>query len=307
MQNNSTEDLQHIIEQSSRFAVVTVCTPDFLPGSLVMVYSFLKYNDWYKGDFVFIIEKDDDIIYEQTKFFNRIRFVKAGNKLVKNALIRKEMNKGQKMFPARFFSIETFNIKGYDKLLYLDSDILITGNLLSLFALNVKMACVGDAIHYKGKWRHAPTYSKRDPNPGEDLSSFWNDNFNSGVLLLDQSMINSRYYKDMVEMIHPDKHPVQVARLHDQIIHNIYLRGQYQLVSAKYNFRMGIAAEIYQKDGVKITDALIIHYTARRKPWVSGEVLHRIRTDSSYHYPFQLWQEAWMELMTAIHEKNTTI
>ena len=51
------KDEQYYSEQSKNYAVVTVCTPNFIPGTMVMIYSFIKYNKWYKGDYIILVEK----------------------------------------------------------------------------------------------------------------------------------------------------------------------------------------------------------------------------------------------------------
>jgi lipopolysaccharide biosynthesis glycosyltransferase len=68
---------------------------------------------------------------------------------------------------------------------------------------------------------------------------------------------------------------------------------------------MGIAKEIAQKDNITVEEATVIHYTARRKPWLHLEALHRIKQDAAYFTVFRYWQEEWMELMEELHQLSS--
>lgn len=46
----SEADELKLAEASRQQAVVTICTPNFVPGTLLMVYTFRKYNPWWQGE-----------------------------------------------------------------------------------------------------------------------------------------------------------------------------------------------------------------------------------------------------------------
>lgn len=135
-----------------------------------------------------------------------------------------------------------------DKVLYLDSDIIVRGNLEPLFATEL-----GDS----------PLAAVHDAFPG--------DFFNSGVML-----INNAYWKahkvsqallDLTNQHHEEAYG-------DQGILNMHFSGQWLQLDARYNFFVGmdtVAANMgvwdwYDQAEVAAQEAVILHYTDR-KPW----------------------------------------
>lgn len=290
-------------EKSSRYAVVTICTPNFIPGTIVMIHSFLKYNPWFRGDFIILTDVVSEEMRTSLSSFKQVKFRIVGEELLSRSRMVAAADETGKIFESHFYSLELFNIHGYDKLFYVDSDMLILGSFLPLFDMNAEMICVGDGVYYKGELRDGANYNKRNPKLWEQKSKFWGDNFNAGLILFDGSMASEKHYRELTEMVKIEGYSSQAMRLQDQMIQNIYFRERYTLVSAKYNYRMGIAAEILEKDEVSLDDVVVIHYTARRKPWLHNEALNRMRKDPSYLQPFLLWQEHWLEYMKQLHTK----
>jgi len=288
-------------ERSKRFAVVTICTPSFIPGTMVMIYSFLKWNDWWQGEFVILTDEVHLEMERCLSGFPRVKFKIIGDELLRRSKEVAQADNTGNIFESHFYSLELFNLRDYDKLFYVDSDILVRGSFEPLFELPDKMICVGDAMFYKDELRDGKNYTKHHPKFWEKKSKLWGDNFNAGLILFDRCMATPKHYSDLVAMVHINGYSKQAIRLQDQMIQNIYFRGLYKLVSAKYNFRLGIAEQIKEKDSIELSEAVAIHYTARRKPWLHHEALHRISSEFLYYQAFLYWQEAWKEMLYDRH------
>ena len=293
-------------EDSINYAVVTICTPNFIPGTMVMIYSYLRYNEWFKGDFIILVDEVSEDMKEYFAYLPRVKFHQVGNEILERAEAVTKQDKTGKIFKSHFYSLELFNISGYKKLFYVDSDMLILGSLLELFTINAPMICVGDSFFYKDQLRDSKTYSLATPKLLESKSNYWGDNFNAGLILFDASMATPENYKGLTEMIRTDGYSPQAMRLQDQMIQNIYFRGQYTLVSSKYNYRLGIAQQEYEKDQVRLEDAVVIHYTARKKPWLFREALSRSIHNKNYIKPFLLWQQHWMDLLVQLNKTHAS-
>lgn len=283
-------------------AVVTISTPTFIPGTLVMVHSFLKYNPWFEGDFIVLTDEVTEEMEKHLTHYPQLKFRIIGDQLLENSRAVAEADETGRIYESHFYSLELFNIQGYDKLFYVDSDMLILGSFEELFAMEDKMICVGDGVFYKDELRNGASYEKRQPKLWERKGKFWGDNFNAGLILFDGSMANEKHYRELTDMVTTEGYSTEAMRLQDQMMQNIYFRGQYTLVSAKYNYRMGIQEQILEKDGVTMEDAVVIHYTARRKPWFPEEALVRVKRDADYFRAFELWQQHWIEVMRKLHE-----
>ena len=298
-----TKDIHYYSERSSNYAVVTICTPNFIPGTMVMIYSYLKYNEWYKGDFVILVDKVTDDMNKYLSYLPNVKFRQVGKEILRRAEKVSRADKTGKVFKSHFYSLELFNIPNYEKLFYVDSDMLILGSFLELFRIDAPMICAGDSFFYKDQLREGPSYNRYIPKAGEDTTKYWGDNFNAGLILFDRSMATPKHYRELTEMIKTGGYTSQAMRLQDQMIQNIYFRGQYTLISSKYNYRLGIADQILEKDNVRLEDAVVIHYTARKKPWLFREALDRTLTNPIYFEPFRLWQVHWTELLKELNEK----
>lgn len=134
--------------------------------------------------------------------------------------------------------------------LYLDSDIIVRGNLDSLFKTdfeNQYIAAVQD-ITYEG---------------------YLGDGFNSGVLLLnlekwrEEDTPMSQQLLELTEKYHQDVYG-------DQGILNIRFKNQWKSLDKKYNYMVGSDASAYLVNNLDwYTNSFIpkiIHYTGR-KPW----------------------------------------
>ncbi len=297
-----TEERTLALERrSAHFAVVTICTPNFIPGTLVMIHGYLRHNPWWRGDFVVLTDVVTDEMEKYLTVFPRVRFRVIGKDLHLRAAAIARADETGKIFESHFYSLELFNLTGYEKLFYVDSDMLVRGSFAELFEMDDPMICVGDSFYYKDELRDGVTYNRAQPKFWNKKSRFWDDNFNAGLILFDGSLATPTVYRELTEMVTTEGYSREAMRLQDQMIQNIYFRGRYTLVSAKYNFRLGIAEQIGEKDGVTLADAVVIHYTARKKPWLHFEALDRMMGErDNYFEPFRLWQDCWIDFMDAL-------
>lgn len=151
-----------------------------------------------------------------------------------------------------------------DKILYLDCDIIVNGNIKELYNCNIRNVALGAVLDedYKNEVKYSRLeYSKEKPY------------INSGVLL-----INLEYWRKnnvtnrLLSYINdnPDK-----VLFHDQDTINAVLHNEITLLPIKYNFQTGflykrlIADEniLSEIEECKYTPC-IIHFTGPNKPWI---------------------------------------
>ncbi|MEM6396009.1 MAG: glycosyltransferase [Bacteroidota bacterium] len=300
----SDADAQRLSEASRRQAVVTICTPNFVPGTLLMVYTFRKYNPWWQGKFIVLVDQPTPEMEKHLTYLPGIELHPIGDELLRRSIDVAEADHTGKVFQSHFYSLELFNLKGYDKLFYVDSDMLILGSFHELFLLPDPMVCVGDGFHYKDKLREGASYNTYKPKFWQSKSKGWDGCFNAGLILFDGSWANEKHYHELCEMVTTEGYSQQAMRLQDQMIQNIYFRDRFKLISARYNYRLGLADGILKKDGIRQEDAHVIHYTARRKPWLHHEALGRLPSEARYFDAFRRWQEHWIELAEHLHKRS---
>ncbi|MEL6392771.1 MAG: glycosyltransferase [Bacteroidota bacterium] len=301
----SDTDAQRLSEATRRQAVVTICTPNFVPGTLVTLYSFRKYNPWFQGDTIVIVDDPSPTMKKHLAYLPDVKLHQLGSDLLHRSAEVTEADNSGRVFQAHFYSLELFNLKGYDRLLFLDSDLLILNSLHELFLMEDPMICVGDGFHYRDKLREGASYNTYKPSVWKSKKETWGGCFNSGLLLYDGSWANEKNYQALCRMVTTEGYSQQAMRLQDQMIQNIYFRDQFTLVSGRYNYRLGLVADgILEKDGIRQEDAYVLHFTARKKPWLHHEALDRLTDNPRYFDAFRLWQTHWLELAEQLHNRS---
>lgn len=156
--------------------------------------------------------------------------------------------------------------KDLNKVLYLDGDIIVRGNLKDLWNTDIENYAVGvvpdlheGSISNYNRLRYSPTLGY----------------FNSGVLLINllywrkNNILNS--FLSYVENNH------QALKYHDQDILNFIFRNQKLRLPIKYNLQNemlfkepDISWEYEDELNEAIQNPIILHFTSRLKPWNRG-------------------------------------
>jgi len=238
-----------------------------------MLRSFLDCNPWYQGDVLILTDEVTPGMETCLKAIYPVKFKLIDEEIVNRANEVSRTVTSCKIVAARFYSLGLYAISGYDKLLFLDSDLVVRGDLSELFLRPEPYLCAGDGFHYRDKLRTGPDYRHHKLRFWQRREDYWSGNFNSGVICIDKSVATEANYRALVEMIDPKYFMNGEKRLNDdQLLMNIFFYGKTTLISSKYNYRLGMAKYILAKDGVRLEDAAIVHFTARRKPWMPAMV-----------------------------------
>jgi lipopolysaccharide biosynthesis glycosyltransferase len=286
--------------------LVTVCTQHFLAGTLVLLHSFLQHNPWFKGDIVVI---NDGSIPESgcrlLQGFPNLRFVKVSATL---------LEKSKKLIPSfpdferrlgQFYSLEAFQLKDYAQLLFLDSDMVVRGSLEELFERKEDFLVCPTATHYKQPKAYVP----EDP--------FSVEQFNAGMMLMRKHLLKENLYEKMLSKVSvpffssflpgqslgPNDDAVRLTA--DQLIHNSLLHPFATYVSMRYNYRLGLAEKIKEREGIGIEDSYIVHFTGKKKPWLLSESLTRMQESAENAKAYNYWAQAYVALQASILEGNT--
>jgi family 8 glycosyl transferase len=156
-----------------------------------------------------------------------------------------------------------------DKVLYLDSDLIVTGDLTDLFELDLgenylaaARSCFGAGL-----------------------------GFNAGVLLINNKKWRSENIRQqLIELTEKEHENVKEG---DQSILNMLFKDQYSLLEDKYNFQIGFDAGAAEKNHAFIFEIpltplpKILHYISPDKPWKQFSV-GRLR-EEWWKYSFMEW------------------
>ena len=177
--------------------------------------------------------------------------------------------------PATYYRLFTPSIfEKFDKILYLDCDIIILEDVAELYGQDLRGRAVGvmrDFFAIRDLSRRNSARWARQLDM-KDTGNY----FNAGVLLLDLAKLRAgRYEEKWFERLRAVKNP----RLHDQDILNHTLEGQAEQLDAAWNspawleslgekIRPGeVPANIYDEYLAAVAAPKILHYSTRHKPW----------------------------------------
>ena len=163
----------------------------------------------------------------------------------------------------------------YDKVLYLDTDILVFDDLSSLYSINIKNNYIGGVFSI-GHYLYNDEYKYRERINIPDLYNY----VNSGVLLFNLKMIRENNIEVKLQSL--------VGSFNDSVDQHIFNKvcyGKIQLIPPKYNVTR-TNDSIYRSEKCLIAfsnkereetfNPIIYHYTGRIKPWNSKNLKYSI-------------------------------
>lgn len=249
--------------QTEKIAICCILNDSFLVGAEVMLYSFFKRNKWFNGDIIIMHSKNYFKLTHKARgelmdlFGEGIIFYEIDEERYRKGVEHFRGHISQEYFPNMITKLEMFNLKGYDKVLVLDADILITGNLQSLFQADKEkyyVAVVNENVE-KLEWEAVRDSDLKDGNY-----------FNCGVLLITKKCFDENVCGGMMEMaenfVFKDLWYCG-GKWPEQDIMNLYFQGKsVRLFPIWYNF----PKREYYGNGRNLTLERVVHYWGE-KPW----------------------------------------
>lgn len=283
---------------SSQYAIATVTDNSFIRGTTVLLFSFFEYNPWFQGD-VIIIEND---LTEANKrllsIFPNIKFKRINKELLTRIKIVAYYKERFKYIGSRFFSLEAFDLREYDKILFLDSDILCCDSLYFLFNLNdAGFYAAPDKQYYLGKKRELYSFLPQSSFPLSSEKVFIKS-FNSGVMLINNLILDETVYFKLLELLNPLFFRPSLSGHSDQYLLNHYFLENVTFLSYQYNYLLN-SKQDFEKQNKYLKDALLIHYVGDNKPW--QKITEKLKDMTQSH--FVLWKKTEEEFEYLANEK----
>lgn len=157
-----------------------------------------------------------------------------------------------------------------EKVIYLDSDVIVRSDLLDLFNINLNNNSMAGVYNF-----FEPSEQHIKP-PILDPNIVY---INSGVLVMDLNMLRSDRFFDKVKTIHELHYDKIMAS--DQCVINKYLESNKTIFTREWNYmvKSGKYSEEQFEELCKDKSIHILHFTDCSKPW---DVLGRNRSMSRY-------------------------
>lgn len=236
--------------------ILVTINRNYIYPLLIMLYSYIQNNPYQTTVFIMntdLTEEDIRIIKESVDKRIEIRNIKIDDRKLQGAPVSKK-------FPItmyyRLFAYK-YLPKNINKVLYLDPDIIIKGNLMDLYHLNmmdsyyIATTHVGCLVKYfndiRLKIKHKNIY------------------VNSGVLLMNLKALRKSVVNENTIYTYIDKNKRKLFLPDQDILSKLYQGKIQQIDASLYNFTEKMLKK-YSLDWVD-KNTKIIHYCGKNKPW----------------------------------------
>ena len=291
--------------------LLTATTDDFLPGTFTMLHSFLQQHPDFDGDIVVIEDGLSDASREiLAASFRQLRFEPVSLELKERVARLCALHPELTTRKASFHFLEAFRLSGYGKLFYCDGDLLFRDSIKELLDSSAALLCCADQFALRGERRDALTYLPVKEAAGGGNSApprpTLADTFNCGFLVLDERLMNSAVYADLLRMVAAETWRGVKAVSTDQLVLNRYFAGRQTLVSSTYNYLVPCAADIRARQGIDVEGAKVLHFKLPIKPWSPQAMLHWARPNPTYAIApgFKLWYEAYVQCLAGVNLRH---
>ena len=174
------------------------------------------------------------------------------NSTIHNVHLNKEIFEGYKTGPhlnyASYFRFFATEVVHSERVLYLDSDIIVTGDLSPLYTMDLQgyyVGAVDDVYAYEGR----------------------ESGFNSGVLIMDVAKWKEHLIVNSLLELAAEQN--QAVHLGDQSILNIYFENKWLPLDQTYNYMVGVDTYHLTQKCQRLDDQppVIVHFASHDKPW----------------------------------------
>lgn len=284
--------------------LATVTSDGFVPGTLVMLHSFKRHNPEFRGDIVII---HDGLASEQRAIIERciedVQFLQVSAETKARAAEITTRRTDLAAREARFYSLELFRLRGYRKLLFVDSDVLFRGPVTELLQREEALLCCGEALYYSGGARRPGSLEAVD-DPTSSKDALLQNTFNTGFLVIDGSLLRDQHQAGLMALLDAERFQTIRARITDQAIFNLHFAGMQTLLSATYNYLLPYPGLIANKEKIALSEAKVLHYCSAAKPWDATRMLHSAIENPRMIKALQFWNDAFVEMLQHLHLRS---
>jgi len=250
---------------------VTVCNKDYLIGLEVLLKSLVDNNPRVLDEKIpFLVisnELDQSDLTFAASIYPFIILKSFDSDKYKEI---EELKKAQ-MAHGDYTKYEIFSLVNVDKVIFLDSDTLILGNIDYLIDQQSDISGVRD---------------------------LYIDQFNTGVMVIGKKYLNENITKDLIELTKV----YGITEHLDQDIINYYFKGVFNEMSLSYNFLKIYHKQIFINTGIP-EHVKILHYVVK-KPWQNKEP---VPLEVGTLWLERYWFEYYSELLRLKSSHNVNV
>lgn len=281
----------------NRIALVTVCTPNFIRGTQTLFHTFRKHHAALDIDFIVICDQGLEPFKKAFRGFNP-QFHLVSDELIEAIHhFERESNTQGIQTSARFYSLELFRLAQYDKVLFMDSDMICQAGFEGLFESKDDFYACPDRLYYQGLTRDYDTFEVLRPDTvaGKKLIT---PTFNTGFMLVGKSHLSLSVYHDLVQHLRENKWNTMARGLNDQIVVNQFFKEQIAPLSASFNYILKIEKDIRKQEGLAPENSRVLHWIGYPKPWHFKQLLIRLLKRKKLPERWSIWMRNYLNYLS---------
>lgn len=265
-----------------KYCLCTCVNDRFVKGAEIMIYSFLKNNTWFDGDIVILCGSENWPMHLSEENRDRLsniyyKTIVKDYKFSDFSIVVDEIKRfATKGLEPLLFKLPLFSLEEYDRVLFVDSDMLVVGDVKEFFegkggAITV---CLDRVCGERREW------GKREQ-----------EYFNAGVFSVSKEFLSKYKYEDILRF--PQFYDLSIVTKWnpfggiyvDQDIFNCYfLDKDVDVAPSIYNFPRAESDRASE-----VGDTRIIHYLGSNKPWEVSENTFSYNLWKSYENDYEEW------------------
>jgi hypothetical protein len=265
--------------------LITVSSPEFLLGTRVMLHSFLASNPWFDGNIVVLHARlgARDAALLEDQFPHLIcRTASAALVAAVDRLADSFPNLADRR--DRFLSLETLLFPGVWPRLFIDSDVVVCGDLSPIMGDPAPLVACPDATMLRGLERDRATFA--EVARGDDARP----SFNAGMMLVREPA------GTVLALLEPEAWRAVASDHTDQAVWNRLFRDRVSLADPAYNFMVGHAG-LYGE--ATPSQPKLLHFNGQAKPWLPDRHAAALARGGIVGASFEAWRKACQAMLAA--------
>ncbi|WP_128893151.1 glycosyltransferase [Erythrobacter sp. HKB08] len=280
--------------RSAPIDLFTVTSRDFVPGTQVMLESFLQQNDWFDGRIVLLHDDlDETTQHDFGRLFAGLECRTPAPDLcerVDRLVAQFPKLSGRKR---RFYSLDLFGGDTGAAALFIDSDMMFRGSVERALVSGARIAACGDRALLSGNTRDSESLAEVPVS--REVSEF--RSFNAGFMLVAPELRTSKAREAVLG--HLD--PVRWARISsdhtDQAVLNSCFGQEVHILDPTYNLMLGHVERIAVEHRIPAREAIGLHFNGPAKPWLLGEQVEAMSRNADYAFGLAQWHGAYRRFL----------
>lgn len=248
---------------STNWCVATVTSATYAAGTQVLLTSFLRHNPWFAGTLA-VIHGQQEPPSPILRGLPNVRWQPVSDEL--SSCLTETASAAVAQKRPRFHSLETFRLREFERVLYLDSDIVCTGDARSLFDGDAPLRCCPDQAHFWCLTRSRATYAPHDAAVATP-DTHYPRTFNTGVMRVIPAHLDESTYAKLLHRVRARDWGAIRTGHSVSVVLNDHFSDTWVEAPERYNYLISPGMRRYRRPRAGVADAVFLHFLGRPKPW----------------------------------------